>query len=92
MHSLALRFVIVAALVSFAAAGAAQTARKPAPQTWPTKPIRLIVNAAAGGSTDVTARSMSNRLSEVLGQQVVVDNRVGAGGLARRPGGGGRAI
>jgi tripartite-type tricarboxylate transporter receptor subunit TctC len=50
-------------------------------QTWPTKPIRMIVNAAAGGSTDVTARSMAAKLSETLGQQVVVDNRIGAGGL-----------
>jgi len=49
-------------------------------QAWPAKPIRMIVNAAAGGSTDVTARSMASKLSETLGQQVVVDNRVGAGG------------
>src|SRR5687767_15369347 len=41
----------------------------------------MIVNAAAGGSTDVTARSMATKLSETLGQPVVVDNRVGAGGL-----------
>jgi tripartite-type tricarboxylate transporter receptor subunit TctC len=40
----------------------------------------MIVNAAAGGSTDVTARSMASKLSETLGQPVVVDNRVGAGG------------
>jgi tripartite-type tricarboxylate transporter receptor subunit TctC len=49
-------------------------------QTWPTKPIRLVVNAAAGGSTDVIARSMSSPLSETLGQLIVVDNRVGASG------------
>jgi len=51
-----------------------------AAQAWPVKPIRMIVNAAAGGSTDVTARSMASKLGETLGQQVVVDNRVGAGG------------
>ena len=49
-------------------------------QGWPEKPIRLIVNFAAGGSTDVIARSVATRLSEVLGQPVVVENRVGASG------------
>ena len=49
-------------------------------QTWPAKPIRLVVNFAAGGSTDVIARSMSAKLAEVLNQQIVVDNRVGVGG------------
>ena len=49
-------------------------------QAWPSKPIRLIVNFAAGGSTDVIARSMGQGLSESLGQPVVIDNRVGASG------------
>lgn len=50
-------------------------------QAWPVKPIRLIIPAAAGGSTDVTGRSMATRLSEILGQPLVVDNRPGAGGI-----------
>ena len=50
-------------------------------QAWPSKPIRLIIPAAAGGSTDVTGRSMATKLSEILGQPIVVDNRTGAGGL-----------
>ena len=49
-------------------------------QAWPAKPVRLIVNFAAGGSTDVIARSMAQKLGETLGQPVIVDNRVGAAG------------
>ena len=49
-------------------------------QTWPTKSVRLVVNFAAGGSTDVIARSMAQKLAETFGQPVIVDNRVGAGG------------
>lgn len=49
-------------------------------QTYPTKPIRLIAAQAAGGANDVAARSVANELSRALGQQVVVDNRPGAGG------------
>jgi tripartite-type tricarboxylate transporter receptor subunit TctC len=47
---------------------------------YPTKPIRLIVPSAAGGSVDRLARGIGRRLSERLGQPVVVDNRGGAGG------------
>jgi tripartite-type tricarboxylate transporter receptor subunit TctC len=50
-------------------------------QTYPTKPIRLIVPFAPGGGTDVTARYMGTRLSEKIGQPVVVDNRPAASGV-----------
>jgi tripartite-type tricarboxylate transporter receptor subunit TctC len=50
-------------------------------QSWPTKPIRLIVTFTAGGGTDVVARIVAPKLSEALGQQVIVDNRPGAGGI-----------
>ena len=49
-------------------------------QAWPAKSIRLVVNFAAGGSTDVIARSLAQGLSESLSQAVIVDNRVGASG------------
>jgi tripartite-type tricarboxylate transporter receptor subunit TctC len=50
-------------------------------QAYPTKPIRMIVPFSAGGATDVVVRIVANKLSDPLGQQVVIDNRTGAGGL-----------
>ena len=47
---------------------------------YPSKPIRLIVSFAVGGPTDIVARIMGAKMSELLGQQIVVDNRPGAGG------------
>src|SRR5262245_44167069 len=49
-------------------------------QTWPAKPVRLIVPFSPGGSTDITARIVAQKLSESWRQQIVVDNRAGAGG------------
>src|SRR5262245_11517279 len=50
-------------------------------QTWPSRPIRMIVPQSAGGSTDVIARVVAQKMSEGLGQTVIVDNRPGAGSL-----------
>jgi len=48
-------------------------------QNWPTRPVRLIIPFSAGGAADVPGRILTARMSEALGQQIVVENRPGAG-------------
>src|SRR3954454_16491679 len=50
-------------------------------QHYPARPVRVIVAGPPGSATDFTARLIAQRLSETLGQQFVIDNRAGAGGI-----------
>jgi len=50
-------------------------------QSWPTRPIRFVINSAPGGAPDLIGRAVAQRLAEQLGQQVLVDNRAGASGV-----------
>jgi tripartite-type tricarboxylate transporter receptor subunit TctC len=81
------RAIAAAALLALGGSALAQDA-------WPNKPVRMIVPFAPGGSTDVVARMVGQRLSTLWGQTVVIENRAGAGGnvgadvVAKSPGDG----
>lgn len=62
-------------------AGATNALAAATPDHYPTRPMRLLVGFAAGGGSDIIARALAQQLTESLGQQVVTDNRTGAGGL-----------
>jgi tripartite-type tricarboxylate transporter receptor subunit TctC len=64
-------------MVAFGAALVGQAAA----QDWPNRPLTMVVPFAAGGGTDVLGRIVGRRLSEVLGQQVIIENVGGAGGM-----------
>lgn len=73
------------------AAPALMLAGRARAQAWPDRPVRVVVNFAAGGAADTSARLLQPGLSEALGQTVVIENRTGAGGtigaisIARSP-------
>jgi tripartite-type tricarboxylate transporter receptor subunit TctC len=68
------RFILAASVVALAATGAAGA-------DWPTKPVRIIVPFAAGGAADVVSRLVADSLATALGQQFVIENRAGGGGI-----------
>ena len=73
--------IILAACCSCATVIAAEAPRAGAAATYPTKPIRMVVPYAPGGGSDIVARIVGQRMSESLGQTIVVDNRPGAAGM-----------
>ena len=68
-----LRVLLLAALAAATCSAAAQS--------WPTRPIRVIVSFAAGSAPDIVCRFVTDRLSRALGQSIVVDNRPGSGNI-----------
>ena len=73
--------MVVKKLIPFACAAALATSPAFAADAFPTKPVRIVVPFAAGGGVDLTARILAQKLTERIGQSVIVDNRVGASGI-----------
>ena len=71
------------ALLAVAAASLVfgQASKALAADAWPSRPVRLVITSAAGTGSDIIARTMADRLSLALKQQVFVDNRPGANGI-----------
>jgi tripartite-type tricarboxylate transporter receptor subunit TctC len=72
---------LLAGLMPVVMAGASAAASAASEPAYPSKPIRMLVGFSPGGGTDVAARIIGKKLSEAWNQQVVIDNRAGAGGL-----------
>ena len=79
-HELRRQMLLAAACALFASPSPAQAQAQAPAGDFPNKPIRVVVTFPPGGSADGVVRMLVPRLNEKLGQQVVVDNRPGAGG------------
>lgn len=77
----ACRPLLLGALLSPALCAPAWAQKSPAEEPYPNRPVRLIVTFAAGGGGDILGRLFAQKLTERWGQQVLVDNRAGAGGI-----------
>lgn len=88
LKTVARRSFVLLAVAAAATTALAQKPPAPAPngskpgavQTWPTKPLRLLVGFTAGSSPDALARTIAEPLAKALGQPVIVENKIGAGG------------
>jgi tripartite-type tricarboxylate transporter receptor subunit TctC len=76
LHSTLCRYLLAILLLSALLSSPMTSAQ----QVYPSRPITMVVSAAAGGVVDITLRAIQPRLSELLGQLVIIDNRPGAGG------------
>jgi tripartite-type tricarboxylate transporter receptor subunit TctC len=72
---------IIAAAVCFTLLAAPAAAQTSAAQSWPSRPVTMVVPYVAGGTTDIVGRIIAARLSEILKQQIVIENVGGAGGM-----------
>ena len=79
MRRLLVSMLSALCVLAFATASRAQQAQGPG--GYPDRPVRVIVPVAAAGGTDIIARIVLTRLSDVLGRPFIVDNRPGAGGI-----------
>ena len=76
IERLRILFSVLAAMAAWFAPGAS-----PAAADYPTKPIRLVIPYTPGGPTDLVGRAVAAKLQDALGQQIIVDNRAGGGGV-----------
>src|ERR1700675_422728 len=76
-----MRTLLASAVSITAALCIAPALHAAAAEKFPVRPIRLIIPSGAGGITDILARTIAPKLSDSLGQQVVIDNRPGASGI-----------
>jgi len=74
------RAVLAAACSAWMALPGAGAQAQTAPQSWPARPVRIVVPFPAGGSTDILARLLAKKFGESTGQSFIVDNRAGANG------------
>src|SRR5262245_28573205 len=75
MHRFTVRAIVALAIGTTAAVAASAALA----QQWPSRPLRLVVGFSPGGGVDINARVLAPKLAEFLGQQVVVENKPGAG-------------